>query len=514
MSKERIKPAKLLSETLEAIKGKDEEALASLLPSIKDRKKEIAQAIKKKIEKKEDIAHILTLAERLDDPDLGKIAKLVAENSALPLSLRLKAVEIAEAVGAKLEPGVSSAIREGMKLFSLIKDEEADLPSLSSRVKELPLDVKLSLIADLALLPEKAIAFFPLLLGERAELDGAIIDALGKIETPASLSLLLSELERTSDKERIKKIRKAIHQLKSKGVEPPSRETPGEKRKEEEEGYLSPIDSLGERLLVLVMPKGRGEVRFFQIIASDTKGILRFITHSVPYEELMSSIRRAEETKGIQMVEAPADYIRTLLGEYAGLNEKGGGKPPAEFVSWRNWIGEPRERFEKPLIYQFIPEEDIAAREALFEQGDRLFQLPGIIGWFIPEEEIKEGVERFATAEESPLILSDIQREERRNKIFLEEAERYFTEEKKELYKRRLIEMGYFLYQKGMKLEAEIALATAHAFSSHEIKFIPFALTLVKRSIELAVKKRKEAEKKEPRLIIPPSAQGGIGERK
>jgi hypothetical protein len=513
--RDEVKPAKLIAEGLEALGKKDEDKISSLLHSIKERKKELLPAIMKKLKKKEEPALILKLVEKINDPDFGKAAGFIASGSTFFLSLRLKAVELAETLEVKLGPGLSSDIREGAKLLTLIlQAAEGELKTLSSRVKELPLDIKLSLVSELASAPEKAVPVFSLLLGEKRELDERIYQMLKGIETTSSLALLSSELEKTDEKERLKLIKKAIHRLKSKGIEL-QKEKPKEKEKsEEEEGYLSTIDPLGERLLILVMPKARGEIRFFQVITSDAKGILHFITHSVPYEELISSIKRAEYNKGIHMAKAPADYIRTLIEQYASINEKRGEKPPAEFISWRNWMGKPKEEFDKPLIYRFISEEDIAVREALSEQGERLFKAPGISGWVIPEEEIKEGFARFTAAEESQLVLSDLQKEERRGKIILAEAERYFTNDKKELYKKRLSEMSYLLYQRGMKLEAEIALATARALSSRDIKFIPFALTLIRRSIEYAVKKKKEEEKKEPRLIIPPSAGGQIGEKK
>jgi hypothetical protein len=194
------------------------------------------------------------------------------------------------------------------------------------------------------------------------------------------------------------------------------------------------------------------------------------------------------------------------MNEAAEINQKKEQIPPGDFLQGRALMGTSRPLPLKPLIYQFLNEEDWRGRSDLLDRSPSLFQLPYFQDWFLEEEEGKKYLGLLKEASESPLVLSPFQKEARFIDIYRQAVSELFDPGRKSLYRRRLEEMAYFLWKTGKESDAQMTLTAALAMESEGGVFSthPFLLELVKRTLTAALEEEARKAKKEDDLLIKP----------
>jgi hypothetical protein len=132
--------------------------------------------------------------------------------------------------------------------------------------------------------------------------------------------------------------------------------------------------------------------------------------------------------------------------------------------------------------------------------------LIGVIDRVILEPYLQE----YTTATESRIVLSNLQKTARKEEIYRQTAGDIFSRpEERQRMRRRMEEMGYFLWEKGRQNEARACAAAAleleTAPGSQMLAPDQLLIAMVRHSLEFHRYFDLEEEKKEHPLLIRPS---------
>jgi hypothetical protein len=165
-----------------------------------------------------------------------------------------------------------------------------------------------------------------------------------------------------------------------------------------------------------------------------------------------------------------------------------------------------RKEYERPLIYFHLQVKEVKENERVLRRAGDLFKSDLFASWGIPEGEIRPYADAVWEAEESKIVLSQAQKEARFQEIYQRALSDLFPEDKRVLYKKRLEEMAYVLFQLKREEEARMSLAAAMDLEKPLNPFQPnpFLFQLVVRSIFALLAEAREKKKKEPSFIVKP----------
>jgi hypothetical protein len=163
-----------------------------------------------------------------------------------------------------------------------------------------------------------------------------------------------------------------------------------------------------------------------------------------------------------------------------------------------------KKGYERPLIYAYLPREEIEADEHWLTRGGDLLKDELYVPWRIEEDEIRTYADVLRETQESKLFLNQAQKEARFQEIYLKAMTELFSEEKRSLYRNRLEETAYIFYKSGKEEEAKISLSVAVDLEKPLNPFQPnpFLFQLVIKSIHAALTEAEEKRAKEPSLIV------------
>jgi hypothetical protein len=179
---------------------------------------------------------------------------------------------------------------------------------------------------------------------------------------------------------------------------------------------------------------------------------------------------------------------------------------PQDYLRFKGEIEDVKKEYERPLIYSYLPSEEVAGEDWRLARGGDLLKGDLFSGWRIEEELIRQYADEIREAEESKIVLHPTQKEARFQGIYQKALSELFSGERRFLYKRRLEEMAYLLFKLGRKEEARLSVATALELEKplNLIQPNPFLLQLIVKSIFTVLTEANEKKAKEPSLIIKP----------
>ena len=323
--------------------------------------------------------------------------------------------------------------------------------------------------------------------------------------------LLHRMFEVTQDKRVRKIIKRSLYRLRSKGIvveeilsdkeEPVLRPLQAEPK----EGFASGIDSLGQRLLWLILPHpGRG-LTVMHGIVSDQDGIVDFSRDEMTRKGFRSFFEEVQEKNPFPFVDMEPSYVAFLFTQVYQLNLKKGNSSQ-DYLRAKSEIEDVKKDYAKPLIYSHLQADEIAGDDRMLQKGADLQKADVYSSWRIEEEQIRPYADEVWEAEESKIVLNQAQKEARFQTIYLKALTDLFTEEKKSLYRRRLEEMAYVLLKLGKDEEARISLSVAMDLEKplNPIQPNPFLFQLVIKSIFALLAEAYEKKSKEVSLIAKP----------
>jgi len=512
---------KVIDEVLKLISKGDEGSplLKEKLSLIRGDSRRLAPLIEKRVARlnREQLQRLLALAETMGAPEFSPFLAAIGRLKLLGVETKIKTLHLLERQGAKVDEGLKSQLAKGKELLqrleaALEKGRRKIPRSVSPLMKELTSlapEVQLPLAAQLV--EDKGPASFLLLSlwwGKDREVDRGLIELIVGVRERSSVDILLELEEKTKDKELLKLLKRGLFRLKSKGITP---------RKEPlaesycfslqpslmELAYGSQIDPYGGRLLILARSSPPTGLRVCQAIISDSYGIKRFICSEMSRRAFREMLREVKEQGKSSLVELEPSYCQHLLEESYQINLKTGKPAPADYLRWKSWTGKPKEKYELPFIYRYLPPEAIRGEAELITRSAEFLQQPEFNHWLLSLEEIKGYVEQIEEAKRSRIIVAEHQRELRLATLLGEATNSYFSSHKSR-YKRRLEEIALWLILKGKEEEAKLCAAVALAMEKRGPSSIPFLFQLMKRSIEFYLRQEEEKRKEDTSFIISP----------
>jgi hypothetical protein len=139
-------------------------------------------------------------------------------------------------------------------------------------------------------------------------------------------------------------------------------------------------------------------------------------------------------------------------------------------------------------MYHLVSPEEIRAQPAWLAQAPQLFEVKEFQGWHLPPDTVQKYREEIKRAADSPIIVSPALQQERAEALQKRTLREIFDAEKRALYRARLEEMAYLLWQTKRPDEAKRALASALALQEEGMDPAehPFLRGLFTRSVEMA----------------------------
>jgi hypothetical protein len=342
---------------------------------------------------------------------------------------------------------------------------------------------------------------------------GNVLRFVSLLPAVDSFNILQDIYRKTNRKEILKIIKKTVHVLKQKGIEvsfpliEDKRDAVFKKATlPESRAFISAIDAEGYRLMFVVKPVTTYETRIFNIFMSDVKGIQNFQVINAFRKESQLFIDKLLSDKKTEFLETQPDNVAFLVEEACKTTEEQGSAVSANISQWRNMFSGQIGVRKRPVIYDYFNEEEIKSRSDLLGRVEELFERTDIVFWFIVSEEAKEKWMKMKNILYSPLVLSNIQKEERIYGLLVDTARQFFDEGRKRIFKRRLEELSYFIYKKGQEESANIALSVACSLVSPDMRpeNNQFCMGMVKKGFKYFESTHKGADGKQDSMIIDP----------
>ncbi|UCD71496.1 MAG: hypothetical protein JSW70_00485 [Syntrophobacterales bacterium] len=361
--------------------------------------------------------------------------------------------------------------------------------------------------------PQRSFEFVSQFLGKSDELDAAIAEGLARIPSRATGMILIQMKTSCRSKPLLKAIKKSLYRLKQKGLSvedmkererraPVIRPLPRSQPK----GFMSGIDYVGNRLIVLTLPRIPRGLNSLEALVSDIEGLVNFHRNEMTRKTFTTFLGNLRERVRLPIVEIPPAYGRFLLEEAYALTEKMEKIPPQDFLTAKREISDIEDGIHGPLIYQFLDQDEIKGNDRFLADSKNLLAMEDVINWVLEPEEIEPYVRAVREAEESRIALNPKQKEEWLRGIYQRALGELFPAERRLLYKRRLEEMAYILFKLGRSDEARCCLAAALDLEKEISSFRPnpFLLQLVITSIYRFMAEKHEKAEAKPSLIIRP----------
>lgn len=321
------------------------------------------------------------------------------------------------------------------------------------------------------------------------------------LEFPVKLALLgllgqegaggfLARLQRDEkDKLVSKAIAQAIHLVRAQGVNVKDmREKKAVKFDFAAEGmpdsYLSPIDTEGNRLVLLARVSPAGRLNVFHAVCGDTQGLTNFEGLALTRASYRKFIQMAEAQMGVPLAKVGSDWAAWLISEAGRTSSKNGLPTPPAFEEAKTMIEPPVAKPPHPLEAALAGD---ALGDDLVAKGADLHGLAQCAFWVPDEKTLETLSERVKEADESKIAVGEEQKRDLRLRAAKEIRESFWTKENRALWARRLEDTAHVLAVTGSKEEAKIAAASSKALdSSKDTEQIPFATELFDKIVKHA----------------------------
>ena len=334
----------------------------------------------------------------------------------------------------------------------------------------------------------------------------AIAHALGNIADPGAAAML-AEMEAHATGSLRREIRRALFKLHQRGIQPPpsNRSPQAIPAAAPEAGNLtalfSPIDSDGARIIWIFKPRTQGGLMRLWGIVSEDEGLVGAIAGTVGRRELREEREDMERRAGMKLVEGDwhlADFI--LCEAYRHTPEGRRGKV-GNFLALRAELisSPPPTTFDHPIYAEL-------ADQSAKDPAPELINEPEIAQWKLASEQITPYVDELNRANESTIVLNQMQQQERVVQIVERAVASLFTGESGERIRRRLEDIAYYLLKSGRREQAGWAAAAAAKIrDGADLKRIPFFVGFIRMQLGTVVAEEQQKERDEPRLIMTPA---------
>lgn len=349
-------------------------------------------------------------------------------------------------------------------------------------------------------------------LGRGRETDLALVFLLGRVADNAAAEML-SVLEKgAADKDLQREIRRSLYKLAQKGIRPPASESAGKAvpravlgMAPEVEGYCSSVDGAGGRLIWIARPQAGSGIQLLQGMVSDRQGLAQAGGALIRRKELRRMAEDIRKNHGITMISVPWEYADRIL--YEGFEKaKAAGRTDLEqFPSLRAIFNPAKPKSFPHPIYGRLDAEATHAG-AWRELSRRLLDEPEFRPWILDGDWMKSYLEQAEQAQESRLVLNQLQKEERFASIIRDAVREIFFGENRPLFQRRMEDMALYLLESRREEQAKLALAVAVQLEKGDPGplDISFLTGWMQKSLAFYLGQTKQKAAEETSLIVKP----------
>jgi hypothetical protein len=350
-------------------------------------------------------------------------------------------------------------------------------------------------------------------VGQNPAADVALAALLGDYPTQESAQTLASWEEKTHDKNARREIHRSLYKLSQKGIQPERAVAQAPTRPilapVEPEGYVSPIDGRGDRLVWLVKLKVGGGLHYLAAVINEPDGMQHAEGADITRKGFRTMRGDIGTRFGFTMIAVPWRYCDFLMHEgYERAKSRGIAAVDAYPAYRSHLFSTPAQSAELPLP-STIDREAVASDAELLTTSVQLLQEPEIQRWFLDHERAHHYTDQIAQAQESPLILNRYQQQDRLQIVIDKAIEEIFSGVEGGAYARRLEETAVYFAATDRLEAAKRALAVALAMKRQDYsgKGIPFCMELVRQSISMHFHEEKQQEQEQApgSLIMKPA---------
>jgi len=223
-------------------------------------------------------------------------------------------------------------------------------------------------------------------------------------------------------------------------------------------------------------------------------------------KELRGMAQEIKQKHGVTMIGIPWEYGDQILCEGFERAKAQGRTGIEDFPSLRATFNPARPRSLPHPVTGRLERED-ALSGPWRELSRRLLEEPEFRPWVLDEHWVKPYLERVQEAQESRLVLNQVQKEERVASIVRDAAREIFSGENGRIFQRRMEDMALYLLETGREGQAKLALAVALAIQEGDLGGlggleISFLTGLIQKSLAFYLSQAKATE--EPSLVVKP----------
>ena len=348
------------------------------------------------------------------------------------------------------------------------------------------------------------------------EMDLAAVFLLGKIASVEAAELLSEFDQGVADKELKKEIKRAVFKLSQKGVavlqEPVSEKKPAPlfEREDEIEAYMSAVDGGGGRLIWMAKPQPNRGLQVIQAMVHDREGLLRFGGVQMKRKELRAMADDIKQQHGVSMIAIPWEFADWMIYEGFEKAKARGQSGLEDFHGIRSVIGTGKPKSVTHPVYEKLGTGNF--RDGPWrEQSRRLLEEPELRYWVIIDEWVQDCLAALHEAQSSPLILNQVQKEERLAGVVRDAVKTLCAGEHGQAFKRRMEDMALYFAATNRMEQAKLSLAVAQQVAEGDPGplDVSFLTGLMQKSFVFFVsqlKAQQEAQQKEQQssLIVKP----------
>ncbi len=330
-----------------------------------------------------------------------------------------------------------------------------------------------------------------------------LMAALANIRNPAIPVLLAEMFGRSPDLPRRKALKRALHLLKTRGVPVPRevlpREEPlaGAELPPATQARVSPILGNGDSIVILSAPREILGGTSVVALINDGAGFQECHLLSLNSKQQKEFWEHYREQGLSEWFTVPGPYAVRLLEEAYAQQGRGGAAagsyPGLRERIWKYW-GRPDEA---PDLEQTPPAPEPSEPNRLLEQSRQLAEEPIFHYWLPGFKEMEPWFHKLQEILESPLVLSDHQKQGRADALVREAALALYPPESRGRWRRRLLATAYYLDLSQRPEPARIARAAAADLATPPGGPLamenPFLTGLVAKALGLALEEFRKA---------------------
>lgn len=342
------------------------------------------------------------------------------------------------------------------------------------------------------------------LLGRDEELDLLLLEHLGSVPRPEAAALIQQCTD--SDHRAVAKAAgRALHRLRSRGVDVPEERRSGEFSlsiepdvRGETRAWRTGVDGNGARIVWVLTPSPSGGHRLLEAVVDDERGIRRAHLSATSRKAVREHLGQLREEPSLLLAPAPPARVAAILEGAERLARQAGEMLPTAYLEWR--AGPAAELFEEvdegaasPAIRRHLDPDRTTTSQELLEAAVELLGDDVFANWAHVGSGAERAAARVREAEESRLAVDDEQRKELVEAAVAGAADD-FDPELRRRYRRRLESMASLLWETGRREDARKAVAAAVGFTEVDALYErhPFARALIQRGVFVAYQRRRE----------------------